>query len=60
METIKAGDSNWNQKEITATCPYCGCICKGKVGSDFAIITDNPKYYNYEGTCPTCGNKIKF
>lgn len=59
LETIKEGRSDWNTSYIYATCPICGCECRGKVNDGFTILTDNPRYYRYQYTCPTCGNEIK-
>jgi hypothetical protein len=61
MKVIKPKLENWDEQEITATCRYCKAMFSGTVkDGDFTIITDNPKYYNYECTCPECGktNKI--
>lgn len=59
VELVKAPKEGWDQKEMKYTCPYCGGVSKGKI-SDFTVVTDNPKYYNFEYTCSGCGNKVRF
>lgn len=59
IKKIKDANEGWQDKELTVTCPYCGAMYKGKI-TDFTIVTDNPKQYNFEMTCQECNNKIKF
>ena len=60
MKVIKEGKENWNETKIHAVCKYCGCVFEGTVkDGDFTLNTDNPRFYSYQCTCPSCGTTIK-
>lgn len=60
MKIIKQGNPNWNTVVMRASCIFCDCEFEGSINDgDFTVLTDDPKRYTLEATCPSCGNKLK-
>lgn len=61
MTIIENGNPDWNNKTMAVNCQFCGCKFSGTVNDGtFTVLTENPKLYIYEATCPCCGNTLKF
>jgi len=58
LTITKHGNDDWQSAYIGGKCPYCGCEFIGQV-SDLTILTDDPKKYRYQCSCPQCGTEIK-